>query len=90
MRFKRLLLLTLIATMLVACSNGDVSEKELSTEDLKSLVYEYSTDEMADESATITAKELIVADANGNETIYDLPEDEFFVSIAPYVNETHP
>src|SRR5699024_4018621 len=27
---------------------------------------------------------------NDKETTYDLPEDEFFVSIAPFVETTHP
>lgn len=90
LRLKRLLLPILIATVLVACSAGEVTEKELSKEDLKALVHEYSVGEFTDESATITAHELIIADVDGNETIYDLPDDEFFVSIAPYINETHP
>lgn len=38
--------------------------------------------------ASITSHELIVND-NGEETRYDLPEDEFFVSIAPFVEYTH-
>ncbi|MNP57273.1 hypothetical protein D3C76_1520860 [compost metagenome] len=29
-------------------------------------------------------------EADGKSASYSLPEDEFFVSIAPYVNKTHP
>src|SRR5699024_9754641 len=51
----------------------------------------YSTKVSNDEvSASITSEELIVTDAKDKETTYDLPEDEFFVSIAPFVQETHP
>ena len=28
--------------------------------------------------------------SNGKKLLYDLPKNEFFVSIAPYVNQTHP
>src|SRR5699024_7565991 len=41
------------------------------------------------EAASITSSELMVKDENQEETAYELPEDEFFVSIAPFVNETH-
>src|SRR5690606_6346024 len=34
--------------------------------------------------------ELIITDSKDKETTYDLPEDEFFVSIAPFVEVTHP
>src|SRR5690625_7008855 len=43
-----------------------------------------------DDSDSITSEELIVTDSNDKETTYDLPEDEFFVSIAPFVETTHP
>ncbi|MBO1912162.1 CueP family metal-binding protein [Microvirga sp. 3-52] len=40
-------------------------------------------------NASITSHELIVKD-HGKETKFDLPSDEFFVSIAPFVETTHP
>src|SRR5699024_1813652 len=51
---------------------------------------EYSTGNSDDVSASITSQELFVTDSESNETSYELPEDEFFVSIAPYVDSTHP
>src|SRR5699024_5715029 len=41
-------------------------------------------------SASITSKELIVTEKDDSESVYPLPENEFFVSIAPFINETHP
>lgn len=60
------------------------------TDDIKSLVASYSSDKTTDEKASITSQKLSVTDKDGNETAYALPEDEFFVSIAPYITETHP
>ncbi|ATP42113.1 hypothetical protein CSE16_20020 [Solibacillus sp. R5-41] len=60
------------------------------TEDIKALVASYSSNKITDEQASITSTQLIVTDKDGNETTYDLPEEEFFVSIAPYINQTHP
>lgn len=60
------------------------------TDDIKALVASYSSDKTTDEKASITSQQLIVTDKDSNETVYALPEDEFFVSIAPYITETHP
>src|SRR5699024_11273577 len=54
------------------------------------LVHDYTVGNVEAASASITSTELVVTDENQNETTYDLPEDEFFVSIAPFLNETHP
>lgn len=51
---------------------------------------EYSSSGMKDLSAFITSEQLIVTDSSNKSTTYDLPKDEFFVSIAPYVKNTHP
>lgn len=86
---------TLFATVvLVACNeestNVDNSIKELETQDIKALVSEYSGNKTEDETASITASQLIVTGKDEKEEVYSLLKDEFFVSIAPYVNETHP
>ncbi|MEG0473955.1 MAG: CueP family metal-binding protein [Solibacillus sp.] len=60
------------------------------TDDIKALVESYSSNKTTDEQASITSTQLIVTDKEGNETTYELPEEEFFVSIAPYINQTHP
>src|SRR5699024_1991611 len=40
------------------------------------------------DSASITSHELVVEEDN-EELVYELPEEEFFVPIAPFINETH-
>src|SRR5699024_5079135 len=59
-------------------------------QDIKKVVQEYSIMDTHDVSASITSDELIVTDTDNKETTYNLPEDEFFVSIAPFVETTHP
>ncbi|MBB6453269.1 hypothetical protein HNQ94_001717 [Salirhabdus euzebyi] len=81
------ILLTLTAsTLLIACSEGTTNE----TTNIKQIVHDYSVGNITTGSASITSKQLTVIDGDGNKTAYDLPEEEFFVSIAPYINESHP
>jgi len=89
LKFKLSLFMLLASVLLVACNNEIISE-EGSTEDIKELVHEYSVGDIKDETASITSEELIVTNNDESETVYPLPEDEFFVSIAPFINETHP
>ncbi|MEG0261289.1 MAG: CueP family metal-binding protein, partial [Lysinibacillus sp.] len=87
---------TLLATVLLGACNGESSDgadngkKESETVDVKELVSAYSGDRTKNETASITSKQLIVTNEKGKESTYDLPKDEFFVSIAPFVTETHP
>lgn len=76
----------LLSLMLVACNSNEPSEE--GTKDIKETVHEYSVGDFGDVTASITSHELIVTD-NGKETAFDLPKDEFFVSIAPFVEYTH-
>lgn len=79
---------TVILTFTLAACGGD-GASEGSDGDIKEKVHEYSVGSFGDEvMASITSHELIVND-DGEETRYDLPEDEFFVSIAPFVEYTH-
>src|SRR5699024_12202939 len=41
------------------------------------------------ESASIDS-ELLMVTEDGGEQIYDLPDGEFFVSVAPFITYTHP
>lgn len=87
------LLLSLFGLILVACNNDDTtSETEENSDkvDVKQLVNDYSTDKKKAESASITGEELVVNTTAGKEKSYELPKDEFFVSIAPFVEQTHP
>lgn len=94
MKLKMLTSMIFAALLLVAC-NGE-SEKEenttekVETEDIKEMVYDYSVRNTTAKSASITSEQLIVVENEEKKLVYDLPEDEFFVSIAPYINETHP
>ena len=83
---KHLIFMIGLVMMLTACQ-GESNEE--SVQDIKEKVHTYSVDSFDDETASITSHELIVNE-NGSETTYDLPEEEFFVSIAPFVDETHP
>ncbi|MFD2656521.1 CueP family metal-binding protein [Gracilibacillus thailandensis] len=91
MKVRSILSFLLIILLFVGCSNDEEQPADtLSTEELKDLVHQYSIDEKDAESASITSTDLIIAEKNGNETSYSLPDNEFFVSIAPFINETHP
>ena len=85
---------TLLATIVLAsCGKESINEdssKENRTENIKELVSEYSTRNLKAEAASITSKQLIVTESDGSESVYDLPKNDFFVSIAPFINETHP
>jgi ABC-type uncharacterized transport system auxiliary subunit len=91
---KFYLAILLIFAVLVGCNNAstneDVSLKDNEVEQIKEMVSDYSLGKVENESASITSQHLIVKKADGKEVSYDLPEEEFFVSIAPYMNETHP
>ncbi|WP_040982727.1 CueP family metal-binding protein [Oceanobacillus jeddahense] len=94
MKKKISLVLFGLLVLLVACNEEDKNQKENvlnETDDMKELVHYYSTANINEENASITSEQLIVTDDEGNEeAVYDLPEDEFFVSIAPFEQQTHP
>src|SRR5699024_12340319 len=80
----------LLILIVAACSESESTSNEKEPQDIKKMVQDYSALDSDDVSASITSEELIVTDSNDKETTYDLPEDEFFVSIAPFVETTHP
>lgn len=94
MKSKILAVTFAVAVVLGACNGGSVNEESTSqenqTQDIKELVNDYSVGNIKAESASITSHQLIVTGSDGSETEYDLPEKDFFVSIAPYENQTHP
>lgn len=57
---------------------------------LKQLVEDYSAKKVSSDSASITSHQLKIKETDGDSLTYALPKNEFFVSIAPYINETHP
>ncbi|KIH70982.1 CueP family metal-binding protein [Salinicoccus roseus] len=79
---KRLFLpFILISIILAGCGSDDAAG------DIKALVDDYSANKEA-EAASITGTELIIGEDQSER--HSLPEDEFFVSIAPFINYTHP
>lgn len=88
-------IITIFFTLFLTSCSNDLTQDEPKTEEitvshLKEMVHTYSVEEIVNETATITSTHLILNKQNGEEEIYALPEDEFFVSIAPFINETHP
>jgi hypothetical protein len=94
MKLKLTAAALLLSALLAGCgsetTNEGTSKKENETQNMKELVHDYSAGNISDVSASITSHQLMVKDDEGNEQVYDLSKEEFFVSIAPYVNETHP
>src|SRR5690625_5369270 len=90
MRIRTIIFLALTMLVLAACGGEDTSQSEgsLSTNDIKDLVNDYTVDNLEPDSASITSHELVVEE-DKEELVYELPEEEFFVSIAPFINETH-
>lgn len=80
------------AVFLTACGSAteERAANEMEVEDIKQLVHEYSIRDRTAENASITSHQLLVTEDDGSENVYDLAEEDFFVSIAPYVNQTHP
>ncbi|UOE92738.1 CueP family metal-binding protein [Alkalihalobacillus sp. LMS39] len=72
-------------------SETDVTKVE-ETDNMKQMVNDYSVGTLVAHNASITSHELIVTETEDAETqlVYALPDDEFFVSIAPYIENTHP
>lgn len=92
-RMKYIFFIIISIALLGACSSSDENAKPVRgdvTTDIEQLVHEYSVGSFEDVTASITSSELIVTDSNDEESRYDLPEDKFFLSIAPYIEQTHP
>jgi hypothetical protein len=94
MKLKLITSLMLASSLLAACSGNSQDDStavnENKSTDVKEMVNDYSARKLTADSASINSQQLIVTDKSGKETAYELPKDEFFVSIAPYNNETHP
>ena len=100
MNYKGIVMIALVSVLTVGCSNERVNTDTVSTDavsndsqssvEIKELVHDYTVGKAEAASASITSSELIVTAENDEVTTYDLPEDEFFVSIAPFDSTTHP
>lgn len=59
--------------------------------DVKKLMEEFSSRKRTAYSVSAKANEVLIAEKEGDESVaVPLPKDEFYLSIAPYVNTTHP
>ncbi|WP_031461910.1 CueP family metal-binding protein [Paenibacillus polymyxa] len=63
---------------------------KLGTTDIKRLVHDFSAGKATAQSASINSSQLMVTGNDTRPMTYNLPDNEFFVSIAPYVDQTHP
>lgn len=89
--------LSLISIIIIIVLSGCVSQQSENNKgivdrdaDIKQLVSDYSKGNIEDQSASINSTQLIVTNQDNSQLTYALPKDEFFVSIAPYVEQTHP
>lgn len=78
----------LLSLVLGACSNDSNIANEEGNQDIKEMVHAYSAGNFEAVTASITSHQLIVTDS-GKKTTFDLPKDDFFVSIAPFIEQTH-
>lgn len=88
--FSGIIALIVIAVLLVNIFSNNSPQKVAGDAEIKQLIAEYSAGVFLNHSASITSTELVVTDGNEKKFTYDLPDEEFFVSIAPFVNSTHP
>lgn len=88
---SRTVMLALAALLFIAagCGGQDAPAK-MDDETLKRLVADLAAGKAAAAAASISSTELIITGEDGKRTVYGLPKDEFFVSIAPYYETTHP
>lgn len=87
---KRVLtvVIALLAVFLVACNSN--TSKSTNNEEIKKQVHEYSVGSFDDSiNASITSHEVVVQENGVTKETFDLPEDELFVSIAPFETYTH-
>ncbi|MBM7577833.1 CueP family metal-binding protein [Jeotgalibacillus terrae] len=92
MKFKSLLAILFASILLVACGNEGSEEAASDSNDsinIKELVNDFSTREVSAEQASITGETLTITEEDGSEKIHDVSGEDFFVSIAPFVNQTH-
>lgn len=91
---KQLLLVCIASIIALSGCAGQQSESKGNVDsklvNIKQLVSDYSAGNIEDQSASINSTQLIVTKQDNSQLTYALPKDEFFVSIAPYIEQTHP
>lgn len=87
-------IITALSIILIACSEdsekikNSQSSESVSYDELKELIAAYGDRKVLSDAASITGEFLIITEGDEQSEI-PLPEDEFFVSIAPYETYTH-
>ncbi len=84
------LIVAIIGAYVALANDADRGAGTAAPQDVKRLVADYSAGALKAQSASITSEQLVITEKNGGQTVYDLPKDEFFVSVAPFVTNTHP
>lgn len=79
-----------VAGIMLWPAGDEGSAPAVEAANIKQLVADYSSRSLTAESASIDSRTLAVTGTGNKVTSYELPEDEFFVSIAPYIDQTHP
>lgn len=85
-----IVVVALIPLVVLTNNNNTVDQNKAATEDIKKLVNDYTLGNVQAQNASVTSEQLIVRESDNNEKVYEMPEDEFFVSIAPFIEQTHP
>ncbi len=91
-----LMIVVLLLATIMFYDNKDKSEEFLVRNDLQDMSVEEivaSLEDKRDEpigfQSGITSTKLLLSDEEGTIEI-DLPNDQFYLSVAPYINQTHP
>lgn len=87
MKFKIIILFFVLSILLVGCTTN--SSEVNQQVDIKQLVKDLNENKTEGLTASITSTELVIKDENGKETVHDLSNEDFFISIAPYLVKTH-
>ncbi|GAA0134520.1 hypothetical protein YSY43_13600 [Paenibacillus sp. YSY-4.3] len=91
---KQLFFMSIVSIIVLSGCISQQSENNAglleSDVEIKQLVSDYSNGNIEGQSASINSTQLIVTNQDNSQLIYTLPKDEFFVSIAPYIDQTHP
>ncbi|OIJ15232.1 hypothetical protein BKP35_05125 [Anaerobacillus arseniciselenatis] len=90
MKLKMIVAIGLLSVILMACSSdGNNASNGEVVENIKELVYGYSSGNLSSPTVQASSHQLLVINNDETTDIYNLPEDEFYVAIAPYINQTH-
>ncbi len=77
-----------VATYMFVANDESTS---IENENIKEMVLDFSVGNIKEgQSASISSHQLVVTDSDGSQLSYDISNENFFVSIAPYVDQTHP